>query len=123
MSEAVNETTETTETVEAAPKFDYEMIALSSKLNPAFPQRNSYFEKGMTLYVTQKPNNGSVRIAQSVDDLGIELDSVVNFDHATRKGQYGPLTIIGIVDAEGNQFGIVPQRSLALREIVGIPAE
>lgn len=121
MSELSNDAVvvESTESVEeTAPKFDFEMIALRSRLNPTNPTKNVDFVVGMTLYVTEKPSNGAIRVSQSATDLEFELDSIVSFDHATRKGAYGALKIVGIVDSEGNAFGNVPNKSLSLREIV-----
>lgn len=118
MTETTNDVVaDSTETVEAS-KFDYEMVALSSRLFLNSPKRNAYFAEGMTLYVTEKPSNGALRVSQSVDDLGLSIGQTVNFDHATRKGQYGNLRIVGIVAANGDQSGLIPTKSLALREIV-----
>ena len=90
-----------------------ELTATRTRIDLASPEANSLFSAESVVYVTQN-SKGKLRAALTNGETKLKVGETVKATHATRKGSYGDLTIVGRLQ-NGRKSGEVPEGKLALR--------
>lgn len=106
--------TTTEATVEVAPELvSIELSPTKTRIDLASPESNDLFSSDAVVYVT-KNSRGAFRAAMTVEGAKLKVGQSVKATHATRKGGYGTLEVVGRLQ-NGRKSGQVPEGKLALR--------